>query len=137
MINLSSDVENCGFIYSITNKNNGRVYIGQTIDAKQRKKYHFDTLKNKNHHNRYLQKDYLRYGGEGFEFCVLEYVSTDSLDEAEKIWIEAYSGKNCYNVSCNSYNINLRTKRNMRLAKKSRELKKMVFDFLNHKKADG
>ena len=40
-------------IYKITNKINGKFYIGSAIDFIKRKKEHIYWLKKNNHHNKY------------------------------------------------------------------------------------
>lgn len=55
------------YIYSITNKNNNKSYIGQTENPDKRKKEHF-----KKSHNANLRKDIEKYGCENFEFEILD-----------------------------------------------------------------
>ena len=62
-------------IYKIKNIENGKYYIGSTKNYEGRKKQHILQLKNRNHHNYKLQKDWDFYGEECFEFSVLEEVN--------------------------------------------------------------
>lgn len=91
-----------GYIYKIINKENGKFYIGSTINLEKRKKRHFDDLHNKKHHCIFLQRAYDKYGLEAFEF----YPKEVSIDDEKQLRVleERYinycwnSGK-LYNVS--------------------------------------
>lgn len=68
-----------GGIYQIRNIVNNNVYIGSAIDFYQRRKKHFNSLKNKTHHSRHLQNAINKYGIENFIFeklanCPNEYL---------------------------------------------------------------
>lgn len=76
-----------GFIYRITNKVNGKVYIGQTINSlKQRFHRHINSGGCK-----YLHNAILRYGKENFVIEEIERISQDKLDEREIYWIKYYN----------------------------------------------
>ena len=47
-----------GGIYAIINKDNGRIYIGQTENLRKRAKAHVNLLKAGNHYCKDLQEDY-------------------------------------------------------------------------------
>lgn len=87
-----------GFIYKITNRVNGKVYIGQTrFTVEHRFKQH---VKNYNieHRNAPLYKAFAKYGVENFYAEPVEEVDCDDLDEREMYWIAYYdSFKNGYN----------------------------------------
>ena len=91
-----------GFIYKIVNKENGKFYIGSTIEPQRRKKRHFDDLRNKRHHCLFLQRAYDKYGVDSFEFLPREVNVTD--DKELRLLEERYicycwnSGK-LYNTS--------------------------------------
>ena len=57
----------CG-IYKIENLVNGKVYIGKTVDFKERKKEHKLDLRLNRHYNNYLQNAWNKYGRENFKF---------------------------------------------------------------------
>lgn len=81
-------------IYKITNKSNGKVYIGQSENLINRKRNHFYWLGRNEHHNQPLQKAYNKHGEESFVFEILE--ETDDLDNREIYFINEYGGINSY-----------------------------------------
>ena len=89
-------------IYKITNKINGKIYIGQSLDIRRRWTAHVNVLNETNHTDREkkyaLHQALLKYGVENFTFEVIEKCCIDELDEREKYWIK-YS--NSYLKGCN------------------------------------
>lgn len=89
-----------GFIYKITNRVNGKVYIGQTrFTVEHRFKQH---LKNYNveHRTQPLYMAFAKYGIENFKVSTLEECPINKLDEKEIFWIAKYdSFKNGYNAT--------------------------------------
>ena len=83
-----------GYIYKIVNKENGKFYIGSTIEPQKRQKRHFDDLKNKKHHCLFLQRAYNKYGVDRFEFLPREVNVTD--DKELRLLEERYIGY-CWN----------------------------------------
>lgn len=81
-------------IYKITNKINGKVYIGQTINYKKRSKAHFSNLFSNKHHNRYLQNAFNKYGRNAFEIEILEKCKEEDLDRLELKYIAEYNATN-------------------------------------------
>ena len=72
-----------GIIYKYTNKINGKVYIGQTVDEVKRKSRHKSCV-DKNYFHYAIQK----YGWDNFEYTVLERVDFDPeviYDELDKL----------------------------------------------------
>lgn len=87
-------------IYVIVHTKSGKVYIGQAQHIQRRWYEHKRTLNNGNHHNRYLQRAWNKYGEKAFKFLILEYCSVDKLDEREQHFLNIYIAKgNCYNIS--------------------------------------
>lgn len=87
-----------GIIYKIENKQNGKVYIGQTKGSlKERLNNNFHGhfkrafVENKNHP---LYDAMRKYGKSGFTYEIIEEVSNDLLDEREIYWIEFYNSHN-------------------------------------------
>lgn len=78
-------------IYKCTCLSNCRSYIGQTCSLFRRKNDHIRELRNNRHSNRHLQNAWNKYGEENFTWEVLEYCSTDLLNEREMYWIEYYN----------------------------------------------
>lgn len=85
----------CG-IYKITNKLNGKCYIGQSIDIIQRWRHHRNYPKSISHYPLYLA--FQEYGLENFTFEVLEECDIQELDIKEQFYIQKYhSYSNGYN----------------------------------------
>ncbi len=90
-------------IYTITNKLNGRIYVGSAKKFKDRWRSHRYSLRNNKHCNRFLQADYNKCGSEAFLFKIIELTDGKSKEERlliEEKWIEQYydSGNKCYNL---------------------------------------
>lgn len=91
-----------GFIYKITNKENGKFYIGSTIDIAKRKRAHFRQLKKGEHHCFHLQRAYEKYGKESFELTYkeIEVDNEDKLRLLEERYINyCWNSGKLYNVS--------------------------------------
>lgn len=83
-------------IYKITNKENGKVYIGQTIrELDVRMKEHL------RHNKTYIDRALNKYGIDAFEVEVIdECDNSDELNDKEKYWIKYYD---C--ICPNGYNL--------------------------------
>jgi hypothetical protein len=90
-------------IYKITNKNNKKMYVGSSINIEQRKKDHFNMLKNNKHHSKELQGSYNRTKDKNvFKFEIIEEVKDETeLKVREQYYI------NLYDSMFNGYNCNL------------------------------
>lgn len=75
-------------IYQIRCKPNGKIYIGSAVNLFDRWRKHRQSLRLGKHKNRHLQQSWEKYGEEGFEFIVLEYVPRSDLLRAEQEWID-------------------------------------------------
>lgn len=95
-----------GFIYKITNRLNGKSYIGQTIqDVKERFYQHCATNCSHTVLNMAIHKAIFKYGKPNFTLEVIEEVEYDNLNDREKYWIEYYdSYKNGYNSTIGGQN---------------------------------
>ena len=83
-------------IYSITNKINGKMYIGQTInDFEKRWGEHKRELRKNIHCNDKLQRAWNKYGEESFEFEVVHICDElDNLNRLEVYYIYKYNSFN-------------------------------------------
>lgn len=86
-------------IYIIKNKINEKVYVGSSINLKNRKRSHFIQLKNNKHINQHLQNAWNKYGVDGFSFEIVEFCEREFLREREIYNIEKF------NSIINGYNI--------------------------------
>lgn len=79
------------YIYKATNKINGKIYIGQTLDFKRRKSEHL-SAKNGVHAKCIFHKAIQKYGKENFEWEIIDTCQT--LDESlflESLYIAQYN----------------------------------------------
>lgn len=70
-------------IYEIINNIDGKVYIGQTINYKQRRKHHLADLRNGKHCNEHLQRAFNKYGEANFSMHLIERCEENELDKEE------------------------------------------------------
>lgn len=86
-----------GKIYKITNKINGKVYVGQTTKTLEERfqKHCWGTTKNDKYHlNVAIKKAIKKYGKENFTIKLIEETETSKLDEREVYWISFYDSYN-------------------------------------------
>ena len=86
-----------GKIYKITNKINGKVYIGQTTKSlKERfQKHCWNTGKTDLYHfNMAIKKAIKKYGKNNFTIELIEEINKEYLDEREVFWISYYDSYN-------------------------------------------
>ena len=83
-------------IYKITNKINGKIYIGQSKNIFKRWSEHRYEAKN---NDKPLYKAFRKYGIENFTFEIIEICNIEQLNEREIFWTKFY---NSYN---NGYNL--------------------------------
>ena len=89
-----------GFIYKITNKINGKSYIGQTIqNVKERFYQHCATKCSKVVSNMAIHRAIKKYGKSNFTVEVIEEIDSTNLNDRERYWIKYY---NSYNNGYNS-----------------------------------
>ena len=84
-----------GFIYKITNKINGKSYIGQTIqNVKERFYQHCATKCSQAVLNMVIHKAITKYGKSNFTIEVIEEVESTNLNDRERYWIKYYDSYN-------------------------------------------
>jgi group I intron endonuclease len=75
-------------IYKITHVASGRFYIGSAVNTKARWIRHEQQLKRNQHHSKYLQRLYNKYGHESIKFEVIEYCYKEKLLEREQHYLD-------------------------------------------------
>lgn len=89
-----------GYIYKVTNKINGKIYIGQTIQTVKERWYRHCSKSgiSKAELGTHFKRAILKYGKENFSLETIEACDSSQLDEREKFYISYYdSYKNGYN----------------------------------------
>lgn len=119
----------CG-IYKITNKINGKVYIGQSRDIKQRWRREKSGAFSPGNvdYNCSRSKAFRKYGIENFTFEVIEECSIEALNEKEKYWANYYNSyvPNGYNEAlCGDYSSHTTSLKNIGI------VKQIIFDLKN------
>jgi len=85
-----------GYIYTIVNKVNNKIYVGQTIRnlEKRKSEYKKNYIRN-NLYNKYLQNSFNKYGWDNFEFKIIDTASTlEELNQKEIYYIDKYNSRN-------------------------------------------
>ena len=77
-------------IYCIENIINNKKYIGLSRDIKRRWNEHKSSLRNNNHDNIYLQREWNIYGAKSFSFNILELCEPFILCDRECYYISEY-----------------------------------------------
>lgn len=83
----------CG-IYAIINTENNKIYVGQSRDIYGRWRMHKHELNTNTHHNLHLQRAWNSYGGEVFDFIILESCDVSQLNDKELFYIHKYNATN-------------------------------------------
>lgn len=78
---------NCG-IYEIKNITTNNRYIGSSCNLNKRFRVHKIKLNNSEHHARYLQRSWNKYGADSFEFNVLLYCDKEFLLIYEQLFLD-------------------------------------------------
>lgn len=78
-------------IYKITNRLNGKVYIGSTTNAKVREEMHFKNSMIELRSKYPIYKDMIEFGKGNFEFEMIEECSEDELESKEAEYISKYN----------------------------------------------
>lgn len=88
-------------IYTITNKVNGKFYVGKTNNFFYRISKHKCALRDGIHVNEHLQRAWNKYGEENFEFEILEEHIPSNLISMEHYWcnlLDALNENRAYNI---------------------------------------
>ena len=86
-------------IYKIYCKDTNKYYIGQSVNVKKRLRTHLNELRNNNHINQSLQRDFNTCGEGAFIFEKIKDVEEEFLNIFEKYYMEYYDAlKKGYNV---------------------------------------
>lgn len=101
------NLKNKSGIYCFKNMINGKYYIGQAVNLKNRLKSHFNSIKRGTNLQLPFYKAVAKYGIENFDLSILEYVDPnipnikEVLDELEIKYISEYNsyGENGYNMT--------------------------------------
>lgn len=80
----------CG-VYKITNMVNGKFYIGSSNDILKRWVQHKTNLNAKEHNNTHLQNAWNLYGGENFQFEIIEECTPEIQFEREQYYLNILS----------------------------------------------
>lgn len=75
-------------VYAISNKVNGKTYVGSALSLRGRMLTHRSCLRRGTHDNTHLQRSWNRYGENSFRFDVLQTCSPDRLILCEQKWID-------------------------------------------------
>ena len=95
-------------VYQITNKENGKYYIGSTCNFKRRMYEHFGELRRGEHCSAKLQNDYNLFGRDSFVVSILEECEIDVLRDREQYYMDKLNPvENGYNQSSNAYSNNV------------------------------
>jgi group I intron endonuclease len=79
---------NVSGVYEIRHVLSGRQYIGSAVNFRRRKTLHLVQLRAGNHHNRYLQNAWAKYGEDAFSFSLLVQCEKDLVLFYEQLLID-------------------------------------------------
>lgn len=69
--NIGKDYESWCGVYRITCIGNSQIYIGSSVNIRERWQQHLALLRRNRHSSTYLQNSYNKYGEDSFKFEVL------------------------------------------------------------------
>lgn len=82
-----NDIRYKAGVYIITNKINGKYYVGGAINLYDRFRLHIADLKRNKHFNSYLQRSINKHGIDSFLFEILQEYPVEIVFEMETLWI--------------------------------------------------
>ena len=90
-------------VYIISNKSNGRIYVGSAVDVKSRLYDHKNALQRGIHANPHLQRAWNKYEEKNFEFIPILWCSNKERLIHEQEMIDKYmASKQAYNIYPNA-----------------------------------
>lgn len=96
------ELAECG-VYKIVNLITSRIYVGSANNIKKAEQECYNCLKIRNHPNRLLQEDIIKYGEDNFKFETIEIINEkDKLLERCQFWLDelkSYDESIGYNIS--------------------------------------
>ncbi len=89
----------CG-VYKITNRVNGKIYVGSSKNIYERWNQHKDKLRNNCHDNAHLQNAWIKYGENNFKFEIIEECDPNIQFEREQYYLNTLNpfDDNGYNI---------------------------------------
>ena len=130
-----SDQFNCG-IYKITNLVNDKIYIGQSVDIKDRISRHKRELKYGIHNNEHLQSAWNKYGEPNFIFETIFICARQYLDKTEKLFVKTLNssdrkfGYNCDSGGNNKKILSSQTIEKIKLARSHQKITEKMLNAL-------
>jgi group I intron endonuclease len=87
-------------LYRISNLENGKFYIGSSVNLYKRQRSHKSALNRNSHRNQHLQHAWNKYGSESFAFEIIAFCTKDRTLALEEILLQMHVGTElCYNIS--------------------------------------
>jgi len=130
-------------IYLIKNILDDKVYIGSSVNLKDRRYKHFWMLEKGIHDNQHLQNSYNKFGEEKFKFEILENCKYEILVEKENYYIDKFNSNKCdfgYNLAKvsesrrNTYNEEVKVKLSKHNLNKNGNIKKFELIEISNEK---
>ena len=117
-----------GYIYKVTNKINGKIYIGQTIQSVKDRWYRHCGKSgiSKAELNTHFKRAILKYGKENFTIETIEMCDSTELDDKEKFYISYY------NSYINGYNSTIGGQDGSKPFKTSKEDETQIISLYNY-----
>ena len=117
-------------IYKITNKANGKIYVGSSNDIEGRWYGHVKDLNNNKHHSKHLQRAWNKYGEASFAFEIIEILNNRGLlIEYEQFYLDLLEpfnkvvGYNICSTAGSSFGVRRSKKTRMLLSRAAKEQK--------------
>lgn len=95
-LNILKYIKGKSGIYMWTNKLNGKVYVGSSVDLRRRLLEYYNVNRILNEKSMPINVALLKYGYQNFAFTILEFCDIDRLMSREKYFFEIYSPE--YNI---------------------------------------